>query len=947
MSTISLPGVPALQLEHPNLNQLIGNLSEVVELYLDGVNISAPGAQWCQAISSSLPKLRVLSLSSCNLLGPIDDSLLKLRSLSEIRIDGNNLSTQVPKFLSNFTNLTSIHIMNSGLYGTFPKEIFQVRTLQIIDLIGNQDLHGSLPDFPEDGALRFTGPIPRSVATLKELVYVDMSFNKFNGSVPLLSMAKNLTDINLPYNELTGQINSTHWENLTSLVKLNLANNKLSGSIPLSLFSLPLLQKLQLSNNQFSGQLLEFANVSRLDTLDLSSNNLGGTIPKSIFDLHGLKILSLSSNNFSGSFPLNNVQQLKNLSTLDLSYNSLSIGYNSTNSSESSFPNITKLNLASGQLRAFPEFLRKQSKLNYLDLSQNQIHGEIPNWIWSLSNLLQLNLSCNSLLTLEGPFINPTSTLSMLDLHSNQLQDDIPILPPRATYLDYSRNNFSSSIPDDIGDFLNYTMFLSLSSNNLNGSIPVSMCNGAYLQVLDLSNNSLSGSIPQCLTALSGNLVVLNLRRNKLAGTIPDRFPGHCSLKTLDFNENRLEGKFPRSLANCTLLEVLNLGNNQITATFPCLLKSISTLRILVLRSNRFYNRIGCSNTTGSWPMLQIVDIAHNNFSGEIPGRCLTTWRAVMGNEDAQSKINHQQFQVLQFSDLNYQDAITVTTKGVEIELVKMLTVIFTSIDISCNNFNGSIPPQVGQLKALYTLNLSNNALTGPIPPSLGNLTQQESLDLSNNSLTGPIPQVLTALTFLSFLNLSYNQLSGTITIGNQFSTFDSSSYEDNEGLCGAPLAVKCSNSSESPDAPSKVENKESGIGLDWPSIYTGLGFGVGAGVVVILLMLWEEGRNWMDDRIDRILLVILPMMGYSYKTRHEWDDDDEEEDYGEEIMFFVESYDQDEIESEDKGFQGPFCVFCSKLDISRKSAIHNPNCTCHLSPPMSSTSSSSSSFSS
>nr|XP_011466458.1 PREDICTED: receptor-like protein 12 isoform X1 [Fragaria vesca subsp. vesca] len=981
LSTISFLGVTALQLEHPNLNQLIGNLSEITELHLDGVNISAPGPRWCQALSSSLPKLRVLSLSSCNILGPIDDSLLKLNSLSFIRLDWNDLSASVPEFLSNFTNLTSLRLMNSGLHGTFPKKIFQVPTLQIIDLIGNQELQGTLPDFPKNGALQslflartnfsgslsesignlkmlsrvdlsycnFTGPIPRSMESLTELVYVDMSKNKFNGSVPVLSMAKNMTDIDLSYNELTGQVNSTQWQNLIKLVNLNLGNNELEGSIPLSLFHLPSLKQLVLSNNQFSGQLLEFPNVSSnpLVTLDLSSNNLEGPVPRSIFNLLELTILALSSNNFSGSFPLNSVQQLKNLSSIDLSYNSLLISYDSINSSQPSFPQITTLKLASGKLRTFPDFLRNQSRLSTLDLSQNQIHGEIPNWVWKLSSLSQLNLSCNSLVTLEGPLSNLTSHLSVVDLHSNQLQGKLPIFRPSATYLDYSRNNFSSTIPDDIGDFFNYMVFLSLSSNNLTGSIPVSICNGVNLQVLDLSNNSLSGYIPQCLTALSGNLVVLNLRRNKLAGTIPDRFPGHCSLKTLDFNKNRLEGKFPRSLANCTALEVLNLGNNQLTDTFPFLLKSISTLRVLVLRSNRFYNRIGCSNTTGTWPMLQIVDIAHNNFSGEIPGRCLTTWQAMTGNEDdAQSKINHLQFGVLPFSDLNYEDAIAVTTKGVEMELVKILTV-FTSIDISCNNFNGPIPAQVGQLKALYALNLSNNALTGPIPPSLGNLRQLESLDLSNNSLSGPIPQMLTALTFLSFLNLSYNQLSGTIPIGNQFSTFDSSSYEDNEGLCGAPLLVKCSNSSEPPDAPSKVENKESVIGLDWPSIYTGLGFGVGAGVVVILLMLWEEGRNWMDDSIDRILLVILPMMGYSYRTRQEWDDDDEEEDYGEEIMFFVESYDQDEIESEDKGFQGPFCVFCSKLDISRKSAIHNPNCTCHLSPPMSSTSSSSSSFSS
>ncbi|PRQ42886.1 putative leucine-rich repeat-containing, plant-type, leucine-rich repeat domain, L [Rosa chinensis] len=888
LSTFYLPGTPVLQLEHPDLNMLIGNLSEIIELHLDGVNISAQGAHWGQAISSSLPKLRVLSLSSCNLLGPIDVSLLKLQSLSEIRIESNNLSTPVPEFLSNFTNLTSLRLMNSGLLGTFPEKIFRVPTLQIIDLIGNQELQGSLPDFPKNGALQFlflartnfsgllpesignlkmlskvdlsncnfTGPIPKSMESLTELVYVDMSANKLNGSVPLLSMAKNLTNINLSYNELTGQINSIRWENL---INLDLRFNQLNGSIPVSLFSLPLLQKLLLSNNQFSGKLHEFANISSLDTVDLSSNNLEGTVPMSIFNLRGLKILSLSSNNFSGSFPLNSVQQLKNLSSLDLSYNSLSISYNSTNSSESSFPNITTLKLASGELRTFPNFLRDQSRLRYLDLSQNQIHGEIPNWIWKLNNLLQLNLSFNSLVTLEGPLTNLASSLSVLDLHSNQLQGQVPIFPPFATYLDYSRNSFTSSIPADIGDFFTYTLFLSLSSNKFQGSIPGSICNASYLQVLDLSNNSLTGIIPPCLTATGGTLVVLNLRRNKLAGRIPDRFPGHCTLKTLDFSGNLLEGQFPKSLANCRVLEVLNLGNNEIRDTFPCLLKNISTLRVLVLRSNQFFGRFGCSNTTGTWPMLQIVDIARNNFSGEIPGKSLTTWQAVMGNEDAQSSIDHLQFPVFRFSDgLNYQDAITVTTKGLELEFVKILTV-FTSIDISCNNFNGSIPAQVGQLKALYGLNMSNNALTGTIPSSLGNLTQLESLDFSSNSLSGPIPPQLTQLTFLSFLNLSDNQLVGMIPIGDQFYTFSPESFEDNEGLCGAPLPVTCSKTSNSPDAPSKDQNKDWGI--KWEIISAEIGFTCGFGIAIASLFFCKRWRISYYRVMQNILLKIFPQL--------------------------------------------------------------------------------------
>ncbi|CAL9002865.1 unnamed protein product [Prunus brigantina] len=977
-STLYYPGTPSLKLENPNLNVLIGNLSELVELHLDGVNISARGAQWCQAISSSLPKLRVLSLSASNISGPFDSSLLKLHTLSVIRIEKNNLSTQVPEFFSNFTNLTSLRLSSSGLYGTFPEKIFQIPTLQTIDLSGNSQLQGSLPEFPKNASLQslvlnganfsgqllpnsignlkmlskidvpscnFTGSIPRSMENLTQLIYVDLSMNKFNGSVPFFSMAKNLTQINLSYNQLTGQINSSHWENLTNLENLDMRHNLLDGTIPPSLFSLRVLQKLQLANNQFSGQLLGFATISVLDTLDLSSNHLEGPIPMFIFSLRELKILSLPSNNFSGSFPLNSLQQLKNLSSLDLSYNRLSIDYNDINSSHSSFPNITTLKLVSGQLRIFPNFLRNQSKLSTLDLSQNQIHGEIPNWIWRLNNLFQLNLSCNSLETLEGPLLNVTSSLSVLDLHSNQLQGQIPLFPQFATYLDFSENYFNSSIRNDIGDFLSYTIFLSLSSNKFQGIIPESICNASNLQVLDVSNNSLSGLIPKCLTAISGTLAVLNLRRNNLSGTVPDKFPEHCSLKTLDLNGNQIGGQFPKSLANCTMLEVLNLGNNHIADTFPCLLKNISTLRVLVLRSNKFYGRIGCPKPHGNWSMLQIVDIAHNNFSGKLPGKCLRTWQAMMTDDnDTMSKLNHLRFEVLKFGQIYYQDTITVTNKGLEMELVKILTV-FTSIDISHNKFSGSIPAEVGELRSLYGLNLSSNALTGTIPSSLGNLRQLESLDLSNNILGGTIPAELAKLNFLSFLDLSNNQLVGKIPVSTQISTFSAASFGGNKGLCGPPLTLRCSNTSGSPHAAQKPPNKVSGIGFDWPSIYTGLGFGVGAGVIVILLILWEEGRNWLEDSIDRILLVILPMMGFTYKTRDEWNEE-EEEDFEEESAYIMEDCDTDENESEDKGFRGTYCVFCSKLDMSRKRAIHDPGCTCHLSPRISSSSSSSYSFS-
>ena len=122
------------------------------------------------------------------------------------------------------------------------------------------------------------------------------------------------------------------------------------GKIPNSLFSHPSLQILDLSNNQFSGQLIEFSNASFLEYLYLDNNHLDGPIPVSISELHGLEELSLGSNKFNNSLNLSVIQQLKNLSYLDLSHTNLLSEYNDFNFSLSSVP-LEELILASCKLK--------------------------------------------------------------------------------------------------------------------------------------------------------------------------------------------------------------------------------------------------------------------------------------------------------------------------------------------------------------------------------------------------------------------------------------------------------------------------------------------------------------------------------------------------------------------------------------------------------------------
>jgi Leucine-rich repeat (LRR) protein len=200
-------------------------------------------------------------------------------------------------------------------------------------------------------------------------------------------------------------------------------------------------------------------------------------------------------------------------------------------------------------------------------------------------------------------------------------------------------------------------------------------------------------------------------------------------------------------------------------------------LHILILRSNKFYGLIDCRGCNASWPKLQIVDLAANNFTGKLPIKHFSDWKAITDDKnEAKSQLNHLKFgsysRVYPMIDIYYQDVITVTMKGLEAKLEKILT-IFNSLDFSCNNFDGPIPEEVGELKLLYILNLSHNAFIGQIPQSLGKLSNLESLHLSSNELTDEIPfQLAEGLTFLLVLNLSFNQLVGKIPQIKQFGTF-------------------------------------------------------------------------------------------------------------------------------------------------------------------------------
>ena len=798
-------------------DSLVQNLTKLQKLHLGGISISSVFPNSLLNRSSLIS----LDLAYCGLYGRFPDNDIHLpklellylyanfdlngnfprfsenNSLIDLYLSSTNFSGELPASLGNLKSLQTLDLSGCQFSGSIPSSISNLKSLQALYLTHCQFL-GSIPaslkNLTQITSLslndnHFSGKIPNVFDNLRNLISLDLSENNFSGQIPpSIGNLTNLYGLYFSHNQLEGAIPSPENENgFSSLSFVHLGHNLFNGTIPSWLYTLPSLVELDLSHNKFTGHIGEFQ-FDSLEIIDLSMNELHGSIPTPIFELVNLSSLYLFSNNLSGVLETSKFEKLINLIDLDLSNNMLSLTMSIH--SNSMLPIIM-----------------------FLDLSHNNISGMFS-WNVGKDTLHRLNLSYNSI---SGFEMQPWKSMKILDLHSNLLQGPLPTPP-------------------------NSTIFFSVSHNKLSGEISPLICKASSMEILDLSHNNLSGMLPHCLGKFSEDLSVLNLRRNQFHGIIPQTFLKGNSFRTLDFNSNQLEGVVPRSLIICRELEVLDLGNNKINDTFPHWLGVLPKLQVLVLRSNHFHGHIGFSKIKSPFMSLRIIDLAHNDFEGDLPEMYFKSLKATMNIDEGNITREY-------IGGSYYQDSMMVTIKGLDIEFVKILNT-FTTIDLSSNKFQGEIPECIGNLNSLRGLNFSHNDLRGHIPLSFRNLKMLESLDLSSNKLSGQIPQELTSLTFLSFLNLSQNHLTGFIPQGNQFGTFGNDSYYKNTGLCGFPLSNRCT-TNEIPYPSQEIEAKfESGF--DWKITLMGYGCGLVIGLSLGCLIFVSGKPEWLVWIIDK-----------------------------------------------------------------------------------------------
>ncbi|KAM5554383.1 receptor-like protein 6 [Rosa sericea] len=799
----------------------------------------------------NFPKLRYLNLSYSIFSGHVPSEVLQLSKLSSLDLSRNgvmffneellrslaqnltgletldlsgiNISSTVPDTLTNLSLLTSLILNDCSLFGKLPGRIFKLKNLKVLDVSNNPALTGYFPDdysgsspdlmslklsstnvfinlpslierFPSLKELGVSscniseGPVPLSLGNLRDLIYLDLSYNKFNGQIPTATLGnlRDLIHLDLSDNEFNGQIPTATLGNLRDLIHLALSHNEFNGQIPTA----------------------SLGNLTQLTYLSLSNNHFHGSVPQSLFTLMNLQKLFLDHNNFSGTVEFQKFLNLQKLTYLDLSNNNLELLAESRflNNATTVLPKFESLGLGGCNIREFPDFLRSQEALSWLDLSGNKLQGQVPKWMWNTSTqtLSYINISHNLLSGFEKtPAVLPLVDLEYLDLSFNMFRE-LLLFP-------------STSV-----------RYYNIANNKLTGQVSPMICNMTFLEYLDLSNNKLIGNLPQCGRNFSVNLEYLKLGNNSFLGNLPQSYSNGSYLRMMDISHNNFHGQLPMSLANCASLESLVLSHNKFNDTFPVWLGALPELKILKMDNNVFYGVILKPDKKNlQFPVLRILDLSYNDFSGQFPFEYIFS-----GN--GTTAITHD----LEYYNINSIGggyySITIICKGVERYYPRVREDLIL-IDISSNNFGGKIPEFIGKLEGIWSLNLSNNILTGRIPSSLSNLSRLESLDLSHNKLSGEIPQQLAQLDSLSKFNVSHNNLTGPVPRGIHFTTFDSTSYLGNQGLCGDFLPKKCGNFEGTQLPPSTSEDNDSGSGieLDWKFVVAGLVSGLLVGVVL------------------------------------------------------------------------------------------------------------------
>ena len=370
------------------------------------------------------------------------------------------------------------------------------------------------------------------------------------------------------------------------------------------------------------------------------------------------------------------------------------------------------------------------SRVTALNLSENNLKGELPADLGDMEFLTELIVNGNA--ELQGPI-----PFSLSELGIQQLQYGGTML---CTVRDEAFRAWLNAIPTRDGEFLAcneersdlMTLYEAMGGDSWTESdnwgtdaplerwygISVDDSSGRVISI-NLNRNNLSGEVPTEIQYFP-QLDTLRLDYNNLEGEVPAEIGKLTELKRMDIDGNNFTGSIPPEFGTLVNIEELWMGGNQMTGPIPPQFGNLASLETLHLYEARFDGTI--PEEFGNLTNLEVLRITATEIGGGLPESL-----------GALGKLRRI---------LLYENELSDPLPSSLGQLDSLRTLF-----VSDNKIEGPIPPELGQIDSLAFLILDNNQLSGPLPPELGDASELVRIWVQGNpDLSGPLPEGLTQL---------------------------------------------------------------------------------------------------------------------------------------------------------------------------------------------------------
>ncbi|XP_008220934.1 PREDICTED: receptor protein kinase TMK1-like [Prunus mume] len=394
----------------------------------------------------------------------------------------------------------------------------------------------------------------------------------------------------------------------SKVFKIQIGNQKLTGSLPPELKNLAYLQQLEVQSNQLTGPFPSLSGLTSLQVL-LAHNNNFSSFPQDFFvGLTNLVSIDIDYNPFSAwQIPgtITNATALKDFSATDANITGkIPDLFTGTN-----FPSLIDLHMSfnylegelpasfsgsmiqslwlngqkgTNKLNGTIDVLQNMTNLHEVWLHGNSFTGPIPDFS-KLSNLASLSLRDNKFTGVVPASLVSLNSLTTVNLTNNMLQGPMPKFGDGVKVDMTGLNSFCNDKPgSDCNPFVNILLSIvkdmgyptifadSWKKNDACDNWKGVTCNGGNITVINFQNLGLAGTISSNFSLLT-SLRTLRLDSNHLTGTIPKELTQLPDLQEIDLMNNQLYGKIPSFKSNVIVKTEGNpdIGKDHISPNTP------------------------------------------------------------------------------------------------------------------------------------------------------------------------------------------------------------------------------------------------------------------------------------------------------------------------------------------------------------------------------------------